>query len=141
MQCCSSASPIHLKLLGAMYIIHYLPAPSYLKKLSPEQRQDACPKWFLDEISPLTPIGDITRLDFAHLVAVSCITYIPPVPISSGATYGVGCDPFDPLDASKKSFFKSICYSSSTSFQVKKISTRRALSLIQQNSEWTTNFV
>lgn len=89
-------SPTHLKLLGAMYIIHYLPAPSSMKELSPEQRQVACPQWFLDEISPLMPIGTITELDFAHLVAVSCITYIPPVPISSGASYG-SCElPFDP---------------------------------------------
>jgi hypothetical protein len=73
-------SPTHLRLLGAIYIIHFLPAPSSMKDLSPEEREVACPKWFLDEMSKVIPIGPVTKLDFAHLVAVSCIAYIPPAP-------------------------------------------------------------
>ena len=88
-------SPTHLRLLGAMYIIHCLPAPSSIKDLSPEEQKVACPNWFLDEISPLIPIGDTTKLDFAHLVSVSCITYIPPVPILAGV---LGGGPFNPTE-------------------------------------------
>jgi len=73
-------SPTHLRLLGAMYIIHFLPAPSSMKDLSADERQVACPRWFLDEMSKVIPIGTVTKLDFAHLVAVFCIAYIPPVP-------------------------------------------------------------
>lgn len=71
-------SPIHLRLLGVMYAIHYQPAPNHLKGLSRDALADAGSKWLLEEIKSYMPIGDITQLDFAHLVAVSCITYIPP---------------------------------------------------------------
>jgi len=72
-------SNMHLKLLGALYVIHHYPAPSYMMDLPYDERIDVGTKWFLNEIAPFIPIGELTDLDFAHLTAVSCITYVPQV--------------------------------------------------------------
>ena len=51
-------------------------------RLPYDERIDVGTKWFLAEIAPFIPIGEITDLDLAHLIAVSCITYVPqPLPI------------------------------------------------------------
>jgi hypothetical protein len=70
-------SNMHLKLLGVLYIIRHQPAPSYIMDLPYDERIDVGTKWCLTEIAPFIPIGEITDLDFAHLTAVSCITYVP----------------------------------------------------------------
>jgi hypothetical protein len=70
-------SNMHLKLLGLLYIIRHEPAPSYLDDLPDDIRIDARAKWFLAEITPFLPIGELTDLDFSHLTAVSCITCVP----------------------------------------------------------------
>ena len=70
-------SNMHLKLLGVLYIIRHHPPPSYILKLPYDERINVGTGWFLTEIAPFIPIGEITDLDFAHLTAVSCITYVP----------------------------------------------------------------
>ena len=70
-------SKMHLKLLGVLYIIRHQPAPSYIMDLPYDERIDVGNKWCLTEIAPFIPIGGLTDLDFAHLTAVSCITYVP----------------------------------------------------------------
>jgi hypothetical protein len=71
-------SNMHLKILGLLYIIHSYPAPSYIMSLPYDKRIDIGTKWFLDEIASLIPTSKATNFDFAHLAAVSCITYAPP---------------------------------------------------------------
>jgi hypothetical protein len=68
----------HLRLLGVMYVIHCQPVPEHLKGLSKSAVDEAGLKWFLEEIDPLIPNGDITELDFAHLSTLSCIDFVPP---------------------------------------------------------------
>ena len=70
-------SNLHLRLLGALYIIRRYPIPSYIEKMSYDERIDIGTKWFLNEIAHFIPIGKITDLDFAHLTATSCITFVP----------------------------------------------------------------
>jgi hypothetical protein len=83
-------SNMHLKLLGLLYIIRRHPAPPHIMRLPYDERIDIGTKWFLSEISPFIPIGGLTDFDFAHLMAVSCITYVPQL-IPSG--YGGSSEP------------------------------------------------
>jgi hypothetical protein len=76
-------SNTHLKLLGALYVIHHHSPPSGMLRLPYDERIDVGTRWFLTEIAPFIPIGEITDLDLAHLTAVSCITYVPQL-IHSG---------------------------------------------------------
>jgi len=75
-------SNTHLKLLGLLYIIRNYPAPSYIMSLPYDNRIAIGTKWFLSEIASLIPSGEVTNFDFAQLAAVSCITYVPEVPLS-----------------------------------------------------------
>jgi hypothetical protein len=70
-------SNTHLKLLGALYVIHHHLPPLELLRLPHDERIDVGTRWFLNEMAPYIPIGEITDLDLAHLIAVSCITYVP----------------------------------------------------------------
>lgn len=81
-------SNMHLKLLGVLYIIRHQPVPSYIMDLPYDERIDVGTKWCLTEIAPFIPIGEITDFDFAHLIAVSCITYVPQMIYSR-----IGCTP------------------------------------------------
>ncbi len=72
-------SSAHLRLLGVMYVIHGQPVPDHLKGLSKDAVDEAGLRWFLKEINPLIPIGNITELDFAHLATLSCIAFVPPL--------------------------------------------------------------
>ncbi len=72
-------SNTHLRLLGLLYFIHSSPAPSFIMSMPYDERIDIGTKWFLNEIIPLIPTGEVTEFDFAHLAAVSTIAYVPPV--------------------------------------------------------------
>lgn len=83
-------SNMHLKFLGLLYIIRRYRAPPYIMELPYDERIDIGTKWFLNEIAPFIPIEEITDFDLAHLMAVSCITYVPQM-IHSG--YGGSSEP------------------------------------------------
>lgn len=76
-------SNTHLRLLGLLYIIHNGPAPSYIMSLPYNERIKIGTEWFLGEIAHLIPTAEVTDFDFAHLAAVSCITYVPPNGLNS----------------------------------------------------------
>ena len=85
-------SNTHLKLLAALYIIHHHSPPSYILRLPYDERIDIGNEWFLTEIAPFIPIGEVTDLDFAHLTAVSCITFVPQLTHSGlGGSSEPGC--------------------------------------------------
>jgi hypothetical protein len=68
----------HLKFLGVLSVIHDLQPASHPKGVDFKDLSQWYSKWLSDELSPMIPIGAMTEYDFMHLVAISCITYIPP---------------------------------------------------------------
>jgi hypothetical protein len=61
-----------------MAVIHILKPPSQPEGTPIYDIRDRNGNWLLSELSDIMPIGDMTNFDYVHLVAVSCITYIPP---------------------------------------------------------------
>lgn len=85
-------SAIHLQFLGFLAVIYVMETPEYVMAISREADKASKEadkfelykltyqkgiKWLSEELSPLCPIGEMTDYDYAHLAAVSCITYGP----------------------------------------------------------------
>ena len=66
----------HLQVLGIMSFFMYISKKINIPKLSKEEASKWWTKKLLDNLSPMTPIGNIGEIDLKHLISVSCI--IPP---------------------------------------------------------------
>jgi len=68
-------SPKHLQCLGIMTLVYFTRPANFPPNIPPETLNDFWTDWLSNRLSPLMPIGTMTAIDYAHLVAVSCITY------------------------------------------------------------------
>ncbi|AUB56650.1 MULTISPECIES: LPO_1073/Vpar_1526 family protein [Methanobacterium] len=66
----------HLRILGIMGFFMYISKKIKIPKLSEEEADKWWTKCLLDNLSQLTPIGNVGEIDVNHLSSVSCI--IPP---------------------------------------------------------------
>lgn len=68
-------SPKHLRFLGVMTLVYGTRPDPFPPNISPGTFHDWWTTWLSDSLSSLMPLGDMTDIDYAHLLSVSCITY------------------------------------------------------------------
>ena len=67
-------SPKHLRCLGVMPVVYGIRPVTFPPNIPPGTFHDWWTTWLSNSLSPLMPLGNMTHIDYAHLLSVSCIT-------------------------------------------------------------------
>jgi len=58
-----------------MTLVYWIRPDPFPPAIPPDTFHPWWTDWLVNTLSPLLPVGAMTRFDYAHLVAVSCVTY------------------------------------------------------------------